>query len=192
MDHNGFILLRKTDQKNREGRYLHEVKCPHCPRTFLAVPKYLGGRIRSCGCLKGKRKINVGEWETLLIRKTDQQRGDAFLYEVQCPLCPNTFLGLPKQLGRQVFSCGCLRRATCAEQGRQTAIDYSDEQVNYLRPVEQVGRNKRQLVLWKCICTYNGCGNEVIITSKALHQGQVSCGCKWVSDMRRRFLEKYK
>lgn len=26
MDHSGFTLLRKTDQKNGEGRYLHEVQ----------------------------------------------------------------------------------------------------------------------------------------------------------------------
>jgi hypothetical protein len=122
--------------------------------------------------------------------KTGIRSGSNYLWRVTCPYCGKAFLALKKELGKRVFSCGCLRRALAMR--RTNWVDWSGKTVNFLRVIRQAGVNNQGLVLWEAICTYEGCGKRITITSQLLHRGQESCGCKARADTRRRALNKYK
>jgi len=61
----------------------------------------------------------------------------------------------------------------------------------YLELLRPIGRNKRGLVVWEAICTYEGCGKLHHISSETLRKNVVSCGCYARKQHRRRYIAKY-
>lgn len=54
-------------------------------------------------------------------------------------------------------------------------IDLTGQRFGRLVVIEEAGRNKRKLVLWKCLCD---CSKEVVVTTCSLRSGNTrSCGC---------------
>jgi uncharacterized Zn-finger protein len=182
-----FRLLRRTDEK-RYGRYLWEVECPYCAKVFKAIPGRLGRSkgAKSCGCRNGNplpKDYSLPNYK--LLRRTDEKKGSAYLWEVECPYCGDVFKEVPCVLGKNKISCGCMAQH-----------DYTGEYVNYLYVIRNLGYQARanlpDVSLYECVCTYLGCGKTVRMTSHQLAQGVQSCGCKRRLDRVRRHLNKYK
>lgn len=69
-------------------------------------------------------------------------------------------------------SCGCLHKERASETSK---IDLTGRIFGRLTVLEDVGRTKRQQVIWRCLCD---CGNTVdVITASLRNGGTKSCGC---------------
>ncbi len=98
-----------------------------------------------------------------------------------------------------------IESAVCCENGprRGRIVDYTDQQIGHVKVLEVAGRNwgPRKQAVWKCVCTYNGCGNIFYRGSgtlrnnvKSLTEGgwPTSCGCYRIQQARLVALRSYK
>lgn len=60
--------------------------------------------------------------------------------------------------------------------------DLDGKTFGWLRAIALHGiriRGKHKVFLWKCVCSYKGCGNIAIIAASSLKYGlTTSCGCR--------------
>jgi len=69
-------------------------------------------------------------------------------------------------------SCGCLHKELLSNRSYK---DLVGQKFGRLTVVEDVGRTKKQNVIWKCVCD---CGNTVDVITASLQNGHSqSCGC---------------
>ena len=61
---------------------------------------------------------------------------------------------------------------------RRRFVNYEGTGVNWIEVRREVGLDAQGLVLWEAVCTYEGCGRVLTLSSQASHRGQESCGCK--------------
>lgn len=64
---------------------------------------------------------------------------------------------------------------SCGECNKQNHKDLTNSLFGFLEPLNYVGVSNDHYALWKCKC--HNCGNNTIVSSRALKQGQISCGC---------------
>ena len=183
-----YRIIRKTAEK-RYGVYLWEVECPYCGKVYKQIKSRIGKKHgKSCGCLrKPPWTTKAAPAGFKIIRQFSEKRPGSSkrnIWEVECPFCGAPFKVLPHQLGKTVFSCGCVRFR-----------DYTGEYVNYLYVVRKIGYRRRRTQsysLYECVCTYQGCGMMLYLDTFQLCRKPQSCGCKTRLDRTKRFLDKYK
>jgi len=100
------------------------------------------------------------------------RRGSFVLWRCQCS-CGNLVDVVSVQLrSGKTKSCGCYKREQTSKRSR---MDLTGQKFGRLVVLEDVGRTKRQQVIWRCQCV---CGNTVEVSSNSLRQGNTqSCGC---------------
>ena len=98
--------------------------------------------------------------------------GGGVLWKCLCD-CGNTVEVKSYSLQSSVTkSCGCLHKERASETSK---IDLTGRIFGRLTVLEDVGRTKRQQVIWRCLCE---CGNFVDVISSNLQRGHTqSCGC---------------
>ena len=74
-------------------------------------------------------------------------------------------------------SCGCLKKITAKQIGKQNKIDLTGKKFGYLTVLKDSGeRGNKHSVLWECRCE---CGNITKVAAGDLIKGSTrSCGCK--------------
>lgn len=98
--------------------------------------------------------------------------GGHILWRCQCS-CGNFINVSSNALRRKnTQSCGCLQKEQVSERSYK---DLVGQRFDRLTVLEDVGRTKRQQVIWRCLCE---CGNIKDIKSGSLRNGGTkSCGC---------------
>lgn len=93
--------------------------------------------------------------------------------------CGNIFITRGADLNNgHTKSCGCINRKKIQEVGKNNKYKFKDitnkrfGSLVALKPTEK--RDNDRCVIWECQCD---CGNTVELSSHALTQGQISCGC---------------
>ena len=110
--------------------------------------------------LMGER---FGMLEVIDIHHKDER--NKVFWTCECD-CGNFSVVRGDQLTRGTQSCGCLVN------GKK---DIKGQKFGRLTVLEDVGRDKREEVLWRCICE---CGNEIVALGGNLRSGHTqSCGC---------------
>jgi hypothetical protein len=105
------------------------------------------------------------------------KNGGHILAVYRCPLCSNRFTARPTEIkhGKRI-SCGCYHSRK-GKPGTNT-IDLTGETSGYLYYVQPTAkRTKDGLVIWLCLCLYEGCGKFCEISSQSYKRGVLSCGC---------------
>lgn len=122
------------------------------------------------------------------IRVSNRSGDRHYYWKARCLACGKVFLTRRSDVVRgHVKGCGCLRH----KKGRTNFRDYAGQTVGHLRIVKEIGRTPAKLVVWEAICTYEGCGNRVEVSSELLRGKKTSCGCRARKETRRRALAKY-
>lgn len=98
--------------------------------------------------------------------------------------CGNEFIVRGADLSNgHTKSCGCIGKKKIQQLGKKSDHKIKNligQKFGLLTVIEQTDkRSSDRYVIWKCRCD---CGNEIELSSHALKQGQISCGCqKWKS-----------
>ena len=101
-----------SDQKRR-GSTLWRCRCD-CGKEILLEPYQItGGKVQSCGCLRGvkKRRDLTGKrfGRLTALERLEEKSGTNYLWRCRCD-CGKEILLEPYQItGEKVKSCGCLR-----------------------------------------------------------------------------------
>jgi hypothetical protein len=137
------------------------------------------------------RNFGFEKWHVRILDKSNIKSDKShYLYNCVCKRCGIRFLARFYDINKgRVKSCGCVRKK---EKKRSNFRDWSNETVNFLNVIKQVGVNKDGLILWECACTFKGCGNVVIVSSAMLRKNKESCGCKQKYDTIKRSLSEYR
>jgi len=175
-------VLHVTDKISHETyMYLCKCSCEEGNEILVRGDMLKAGRVKSCGCLKKRRQINIGGKfsnlevvEFIGLKQVTKDSKKTELYKCKC-ICGNYIDVARSDLGERVRSCGCLDRnkdirrphkpiPAGTEFGRLTVLNVADKT-----------SNGRYLYLCKCNCEE---GNEVLVRSDNLKSGDTkSCGC---------------
>lgn len=63
--------------KDKSGEHYWLFKCDCGAETVIRKSNFKGDKVRSCGCLTGRPKINKIEWDNNLIKKLREERKTA-------------------------------------------------------------------------------------------------------------------
>lgn len=112
---------------------------------------------------------------TVIERAENAKDGHA-RWKCQCS-CGNITIVNSNVLKRgHAQSCGCLSKEVASAKAKQQYKDLKNQHFGRLTPIEYLGGNGKNAVLWRCQCE---CGNNnFITTSHHLVSGNTkSCGC---------------
>lgn len=147
----------------------------------LTVPQYklLSGRIKSCGCIRHRRRSADLTGQTFgrltVIEPTEQKKRGATLWRCRCE-CGSEILALAHGLqSGNTSSCGCARKG-------KNMLELTGQRFGRLVALERLDEKKGSGYLWKCQCD---CGKITKVPANSLAQGGIrSCGCGRVDAMK--------
>lgn len=124
---------------------------------------------KNCGCKQREKQKDLTDQrfgKLVVIRKSDQKKGRAILWECQCD-CGNICLKPTGELNwGTATSCGCAWRRSSVKTGGR---------YGRLVALEATEKRSNKSVIWKCQCD---CGNICEVRATSLQSGHVeSCGC---------------
>ena len=173
---NGIQVIEEAPKRNKHTYW----KCQcHCGNIFVAESYDLrSGHTKSCGCIKFRKKDEMGKVYgrlTVIAPAPSGDDGDA-RWLCQCS-CGKQIITKGKQLRSGICqSCGCSRIEKLIDYNKTHNIkDMTGQKFGSLLVLEATDQRKRGQVMWKCLCD---CGNETYITGSDLRTGNTkSCGC---------------
>ena len=106
------VAIERTDEK-RGTCYLWRCRCD-CGKELLLEPyKIIGGKVQSCGCQRGEKKIKdlTGQrFDRLVaIKRLDKKRGSSYLWLCMCDWGNYIETSANALLMGNTGSCGCKR-----------------------------------------------------------------------------------
>lgn len=190
-------VIRQAETNSHDAYW--ECICTCGNKTIVRGTDLRSGRVKSCGCLRGKIGPNALIDETgnrygrLIVIERVDNRGKDTCWKCKCDCGNETVVRGYDLRSGQIKSCGCYRIDKCKEpKGPRTYNNYlvnaPDEiplgeaenlrgkRFGKLVPLYRVNVESTQnCAFWKCQCD---CGNVTITRSTTLKSGKVtSCGC---------------
>lgn len=106
---NNLTTIRRTEEKNKDGRTLWECKCDCGNTVFVAAKSLKSGNTKSCGCRKWRKALDHDLVGQAFGKLKVISRGDTpAWYKCKCS-CGNERLARSSELlNGTVKSCGCL------------------------------------------------------------------------------------
>lgn len=131
------------------------------------------------GKVKDLTGLKVGRL-TVIRQKSERGNQNQVLWECLCDCGKTTDVASGSLSSKNTTSCGCLRKESAQEMGKNRAIDLSGKRFTRLTVISlSPSRTKNDKLLWDCICD---CGNKTVVSGGNLTSEAVkSCGC-WRSD----------
>ena len=178
-------VLNKTEKRCGHNIVWH-CKCECGNECDINGGDLRQGKTKSCGCLKKEKTAEIGkkyggkEVEDITNKKFGRLtpiQYDEELKKWKCKCdCGNYIYVRRSDLGSgNTKSCGCLRKETIAEFGREMKDDLTNKQFGRLTVIGDTGERQGAQPIWKCVCQ---CGSITYVTSANLKHGNVqSCGC---------------
>ena len=115
-----------------------------------------------------------GRWTVLEENVTHTNKNKNHHFLCRCDCGEVRILDKNNLVNGKTRSCGCLKRELRKN-------DLSGKVFGILTVLYEVGLNKHNAFLWKCLCK---CGNEVVYSSNMLNVGDAkSCGCTKQADL---------
>ena len=162
----GKLTVIEPTEERCETSIVWRCVCDCGNETFTAARSLVKGNTRSCGCLRGRARMNLTgqRFGKLTALEYDAEK-KKWLCRCDCgneKMAPATYL-----TGRHVESCGCMigrpKDLRGARFGKLTAIEPTENRAN------------NGAVVWRCKCD---CGNEALVDTNSLVRNKTkSCGC---------------
>lgn len=163
-----------SDQKRR-GSTLWRCRCD-CGKEILLEPYQItGGKVQSCGCLRGvkKRRDLTGErfGRLTALERLDEKSGRNYLWRCRCDCGKEIKVRGNALTSGNTTSCGCAKTDALQERAK----DIAGRRFGRLTAQHPTGERRNGSVLWDCVCD---CGKEVRYTyNELMHCHIRSCGC---------------
>ena len=161
----GKLTVLSKAGKNKYGHVLWLCKCD-CGNEKTASTSDLNHRSAvSCGCIYDRSDITGQRFGKLTAVEKTRDKGGLLAWRCLCECGKETTVRKNAlKIGRSK-SCGCSPKKN----------QLKGQRFGKLTVIEEDGRGKSGVVLWKCLCD---CGNESTVQSDALTRGLIkSCGC---------------
>jgi len=168
----GRLTVLEEAGRNQRGKILWKCLC-ECGNTVnVRASNLKSGNTQSCGCFSKLDLTGQRFGRLTVLEKVGRRKEGAVIWECQCD-CGNMVKVCTGSLqSGNTKSCGCYNKEQSSERSR---IDLTGQVYGRLTVSEDVGRTKRQQVIWRCLCE---CGNFVDVVSGSLRNGHTqSCGC---------------
>lgn len=127
------------------------------------------------GGRKANDLVNQRFGRLVVVAKTDKRQGHEIIWQCLCD-CGNTVFAAGGNLkSGHTKSCGCLRKDTGTENGKNMADNIAGQRFGKLIAINPTSERKGTNIVWKCQCD---CGNIIYATAINLRRGDTqSCGC---------------
>lgn len=111
-----------------------------------------------------------------VIEKTDERKNGEILWLCQCD-CGNITKVKGRNLrDRHTTSCGCKKKITAQQMGKNTFHNLTNQRFGHLIAIEKTNKKQGTNYIWKCKCD---CGNIHYVPGADLVCGKIkSCGCQ--------------
>lgn len=174
------ILCEILEKQNNQIMYLCECECGNF--RIRAGNSVSTGLSKSCGCYN-KEKISERSKKDLtglpfgrltVLCEWGRTRFGRVTWLCECS-CGNFKIVVGSDLtSEHTKSCGCLHDEKAASRNK---IDLTLHQIGKLTVIREYGRNKRQEVIWECICSCDKHNIVYVPTSRLTSKRTTSCGC---------------
>jgi len=151
-------------------------KCTCGTIKEVLVESLRSGKSKSCGCLAQEinYKNEVGNiyGNLLILGGAGRDKYGASLWRCLCS-CGNKIITRGSSLrSGNTKSCGCLQKNIASTMNYKNEVGH---RFGRLLVLKDVGRTKRNKVLWLCKCD---CGKNIVVKAQSLRSGNTrSCGC---------------
>lgn len=188
----GRLTALNPTKKRKRGVVIWDCVCDCGNKVEVTTTDLTCGRKKSCGCLEKENQKSFGERSKQLNFKdrtglrygrlialypTNKRAGTNVVWHCRCD-CGNEVDVDGSQLGKNIFSCGCLRQDMAKKTGLAKIKDLTGQEFGHLIVLSYVDIENKAGSHWLCQCD---CGKQIVVSRQNLIQGKTtSCGCSHI------------
>jgi len=171
-------VLEDVGRKNRGVIWRCICECGNF--IDVASGNLQSGNTQSCGCYKRERTTETNKKDLTgqvfgrltVLEDAGRTKQSKVIWRCLCE-CGNITNAITASLqSGNTQSCGCLQKERTSKINKK---NLTGQKFGRLTVLKDVGRTKRQYVIWRCLCE---CGIIVDVTGDSLLSGHTqSCGC---------------